>query len=93
MGLVSGGVLVLSLWSLKRHTREIRLGIGLASVVLAIVILPACGGGSSSSGGGGGGGFNGTTPGSYTVTVNAFTESSSDASVPDAKTTFNLTVN
>jgi len=61
-------------------------------VVVAIVLLPACGGGYS-SGGGGGGGYNGTAPGGYTVTVNAFTVSSSDASVPDAKTTFSLTVN
>jgi len=38
MGLGSGGVLVLSLWSLKRHARDIRLGIGIASLVLAIVI-------------------------------------------------------
>ncbi len=36
---------------------------------------------------------NGTTPGNYTVTVNAFTVSSSDATKPSAATTFNLTVN
>jgi beta-glucanase (GH16 family) len=36
---------------------------------------------------------NGTTPGSYTVTVNAYTISSSDATKPSANTTFNLTVN
>lgn len=35
----------------------------------------------------------GTTPGSYTVTVNAFTESSSDATQPSATTSFGLTVN
>ncbi len=35
----------------------------------------------------------GTTPGNYTVTVNAFTESSSDATVPSATTNVNLTVN
>jgi len=39
------------------------------------------------------GGHSGTTPGSYTVTVNAFTESSSDATKPSASTTFGLTVN
>jgi hypothetical protein len=39
------------------------------------------------------GGHSGTTPGSYTVTVNAFTESSSDATKPSASTNFNLTVN
>jgi len=40
-----------------------------------------------------GGHSNGTPPGSYTMTVNAFTESSSDATKPSANTTFNLTVN
>jgi beta-glucanase (GH16 family) len=39
------------------------------------------------------GGHPGTTPGTYTVTVNAFTESSSDAATPSASTSFNLTVN
>ncbi len=39
------------------------------------------------------GGHSGTTPGSHTVTVNAFTESSSDATKPSASTTFNLAVN
>ncbi|HWG20937.1 MAG TPA: glycoside hydrolase family 16 protein [Terracidiphilus sp.] len=40
-----------------------------------------------------GGHSNGTTPGTYTVTVNAFTESSSDATKPSATTSFTLTVN
>src|SRR5437764_7124406 len=40
-----------------------------------------------------GGKSGGTTPGSYTVTVNAFTESSSDATKPSATTNFGLTVN
>jgi beta-glucanase (GH16 family) len=40
-----------------------------------------------------GGKSNGTTPGSYTVTVNAFTESSSNATEPSASTNLNLTVN
>ena len=40
-----------------------------------------------------GGHSNGTTPGNYTVTVNAFTESSSDATKPSASATANLTVN
>jgi hypothetical protein len=39
-----------------------------------------------------GGKSNGTTPGNYTVTVNAYTISSSDATKPSANTTFNLTV-
>jgi len=40
-----------------------------------------------------GGHPNGTPPGSYTVTVNAYTISSSDATKPSASTTFGLTVN
>jgi beta-glucanase (GH16 family) len=40
-----------------------------------------------------GGKSNGTTPGSYTVTVDAYTISSSDATQPSATTTFDLTVN
>lgn len=36
---------------------------------------------------------NGTTPGSYTVSVDAFTESSSDATKPSGSTTLDLTVN
>jgi beta-glucanase (GH16 family) len=40
-----------------------------------------------------GGHSNGTPPGNYTVTVNAFTISSSDATIPSASTAFNLTVN
>jgi beta-glucanase (GH16 family) len=40
-----------------------------------------------------GGHPNGTAPGSYTVTVNAFTESSSDATQSSASTSFGLTVN
>lgn len=40
-----------------------------------------------------GGHANGTAPGSYTVTLNAFTESSSDSTKPSQSTSFNLTVN
>jgi beta-glucanase (GH16 family) len=40
-----------------------------------------------------GGHPNGTAPGSYTVTVNALTESSSDATQPSASTSSGLTVN
>jgi len=40
-----------------------------------------------------GGHSNGTAPGSYSVTVNAFTESSSDATIPSSTTNFTLTVN
>jgi len=40
-----------------------------------------------------GGHSNGTTPGGYTITVNAFTESSSDSTKPSATTSVGLTVN
>jgi len=40
-----------------------------------------------------GGRTGGTTPGTYTVTVSAFTESSSDATMPSSSTNFSLTVN
>jgi len=40
-----------------------------------------------------GGKGNGTPPGNYTVTVNAYTVSSSDATMPSGSTTVNLTVN
>jgi hypothetical protein len=66
---------------LLRNGRQIRKGLIFTSVAFIIAILPSCGGGSSSSGGGGGGG-GGTTPGLYTVTVNAYTVSSTDAATP-----------
>ncbi|UWZ85315.1 glycoside hydrolase family 16 protein [Occallatibacter riparius] len=40
-----------------------------------------------------GGHANGTAPGTYSVTVNAFTESSSDATKPSSSASFTLTVN
>jgi len=91
--------LVLLLMGLRKQTTPIRLRAFLASTTLAIGVLPACGGGYTAAcngeggGGGGGGGSNGTTPGSYTVTVNAYNISSSDVATPSATTTFNLTVN
>jgi len=79
---------------LLRNGREFRRAFTLSSLALIIAIFPSCGGGGyGGGGGGGGGGGNGTPKGSYTITVNAYTVSSSDASVPDATTTFNLTVN
>jgi hypothetical protein len=59
-----------------------------------IVSMPGCGGGSGSgNGGGGGGGSNGTPPGNYAITVNAYTVSSTDAASPSATANINLTVN
>ena len=86
---------VLLVIGLRKQTTQIRLTASLASAILAIGLLPACGAGYSAAGNGGGGGgsSNGTTPGSYTITVNAYNLSSSDAATPSAATTFNLTVN
>ena len=73
--------------------REIWCGLGILGLCF-IVGMPACGGGSSGNGGGGGGGgSNGTTPGNYTMTINAYTVSSTDAATPSASTTVNLKVN
>ncbi|MCU1270218.1 MAG: glycoside hydrolase family 16 [Acidobacteriaceae bacterium] len=94
LGLAGATVLALTLLPIRRHGKQLRLGTMLGCLVLTISAWPACGGGSGGGGGGGGGGgSNGTTPGSYTVTVNAYTVSSSDAATPSASTNFNLTVN
>jgi hypothetical protein len=84
-------VLVVVLLPVRRNGKQLRLVL-LGALVLAVGAWPACGG---SSGGGGevGGGSNGTTSGSYTVTVNAYSVSSSDAASPSATTNFSLTVN
>jgi hypothetical protein len=91
MGIARVIVLVIVLLPVRRNRKQLRLVL-LGALVLAVSAWPACGG---SSGGrdGGGGGSNGTTPGSYTVTVNAYSVSSSDAASPSASTNFNLTVN
>ena len=91
MGIAGAIVLVFALVPVRRHGKQLRLAM-LGVLVLAIAAWPACGGGSG-GGGGGGGGSNGTTPGSYTVSVNAYTVSSSDAANPSATTNFSLTVN
>jgi beta-glucanase (GH16 family) len=88
-GLASALALFLFIPVAKRR-REIWFGLGLFSLAF-IVSMPACGGGSGSGNGGGGGG--GTTPGSYKITVNAYTVSSTDAATPAATATINLTVN
>ncbi len=87
--------MTLMLFVLLRNGRELRRVLALSSLALFIVILPSCGGGGGygGGGGGGGGGGTGTTPGNYTVTVNAYTVSSSDAASPAVTSTFNLTVN
>jgi beta-glucanase (GH16 family) len=90
VGIAASVLLALALFPVRRHGKQLRLAL-LGFLVVAISAWPACGG--SSSGGGGGGGSNGTTPGNYTVTVNAYTVSSSDAASPSASTNFSLTVN
>jgi hypothetical protein len=92
VGIAAGILLLLILLPVRRHGKQLRLAL-LGALVIAISAWPACGGGSGGSGGGGGGGSNGTTPGNYTVTVNAYTVSSSDAANPSATTNFSLTVN
>lgn len=93
MGSAGGIVLVIVLLPVRRDGKHLRLLL-LGALVVAIGAWPACGGGSGGGGdGGGGGGSNGTTPGNYTVTVNAYSVSSSDAATPSASTTFVLTVN
>lgn len=74
----------------KQWRFEIRFGLRI--LCLAFVLgTSACGGGSQAS-------LpppppNGTTPGSYTITVNAYTVSSTDAATPASTATVNLTVN
>ena len=91
LGVVGAIVLALTLMPVTRNGKQLRLGLMLGILIVAIGAWPACGGSSGSSGGGGG--SNGTAPGNYTVTVNAYTISSSDAATPSASATFNLTVN
>jgi hypothetical protein len=92
LGVVGAIVLALTLMPVTRNGKQLRLGLMLGILVLAVGAWPACGG-SGGNAGGGGGGSNGTAPGNYTVTVNAYTISSLDAATPSASTTFNLTVN
>jgi beta-glucanase (GH16 family) len=78
-GFVLAGFVVMPGWN-----RGLRRGLGGSALMLALVMHPACGGGNNSSSSGGGG--NG-----YTVTVNAFTVSSSGN--PDSTLTIPVSVN
>jgi beta-glucanase (GH16 family) len=73
---------------------DVRRKPGLATLGLMILLaaMLGCGGGSSSAGGGGTGGNNGTAPGNYSVTVNAYTVSNASGN-PDSTTSISLTVN
>jgi beta-glucanase (GH16 family) len=91
-GLASALALFLFVPVVKRRG-EIWFGLGVFGLA-CIVSMPGCGGGSGSgNGGSGGGGSNGTTPGAYTITVNAYTISSTDAASPSATANIGLTVN
>jgi beta-glucanase (GH16 family) len=92
IGIAGGIVLVLSLLPIWKHGKQLRLSLLVGVLVLAIGAWRACGG-SSGGANNNGGASNGTAPGSYMVTVNAYTVSSSDAPSPSASTNFNLTVN
>ena len=89
-GFASALALFLFIPAVKQRRFEKWFGLG--TLCLAFVLgTPACGGGSGASpppppp--------NGTTPGSYTITVNAYTVSSTDAATPASTATVNLTVN
>jgi beta-glucanase (GH16 family) len=93
MGVFGSSALALALLAIRRAGQPIRAGAFLAGLVLAFGMWPGCGGSSGGGTAGGGGGSNGTTPGNYSVTVNAYTVSSSDVTKPSASASFNLTVN
>ena len=91
-GLAATGLFALVLLPLRKNA-SVQRGMMVVVAFLAISLMPACGGGSGGGGNNGGGGSNGTPAGNYTMTVNAFTVSSSDATMPSAMTSINVTVN
>jgi beta-glucanase (GH16 family) len=84
--LVFSGFVLAIFVLVPRWNRSLRRGLGGSALMLALMMHPACGSGNNSSSGGRGGGGNG-----YTVTVNAFTVSSSGN--PDSTLTIPVTVN
>jgi len=76
---------------LRATSKRIRLA-GLAVIGAIIIIIASCGGAGGYCGGPAPIPSGGTTPGIYTVTVNAYTLSG-NGTFPDATVTFNLTVN
>jgi len=89
-GFASALALFLFIPAVKQRRFEKWFGLG--TVCLAFVLgTSACGGGSGASAPPPP--PNGTTPGSYTITVNAYTVSSTDAATPASTATVNLTVN
>ncbi len=89
---VLGFVFVGTLLMPASWSRSLRRGLGGTALMLALLMHTGCGGGGSSNGGGGGSGGNGTTPGSYSITVNAYTVSNVSGN-PDSTANVVLTVN
>ena len=93
-GILVGGASILLLlaalrdWRTSHVRRELLCGIAFGCLLGACLTLLGCGGGNGGGGGGQGGGSSsaiGTTPGDYTVTVFAFTESNmSDGATSNA---------
>jgi len=75
--------------TLLKSLRRLRLASTAAISFVLVAILLGCSGGSSTPPPSPG---NGTTPGTYTITVNAYTVSGTGGS-PDSSTTVSLTVN
>jgi beta-glucanase (GH16 family) len=82
--LVLSGLVFASFVAVPGWNRGLRRGLGGSALMLALVMHPACGSGNNSSSGGGGGS-------GYTVTVNAFTVSSSGN--PDSTLTIPISGN
>jgi hypothetical protein len=76
----------------KTWERRLRRGARGTALGIALVLCAGCGGSGAPSGGGVGGGGNGTPPGSYSVTVNAYTVSNTGGD-PDSTVSIPLTVN
>lgn len=92
VGFVGLGVGLLALAFVSRKPRRTP-PMFVASLLLWLCWGPGCGGSAGSSGmaGGSGGNSNGTAPGSYTITVSAYTVSG-NGNAPDASLSIPLTV-
>jgi beta-glucanase (GH16 family) len=87
-----GVIFVGLLWIPAHWNRSLRRGLGGAAFMLVLLMHPGCGGGSNSGVGTGTNPGNGTAPGSYAVTVNAYTVSNTSGN-PDSTASIMLTVN
>jgi beta-glucanase (GH16 family) len=84
------GIGLLGLAFLSRRRRGTTL-LYAAGLLLWLCWIPSCGGSGASASGGNGGTPNGTPPGSYTITVNAYTVSNAGGT-PDAAVNIPLSV-